>query len=304
MGFTVRKRFLPLALALTFMLGACSPAPTPSEEESNETLSVVATTYPIFLFASELTKGVEGISVTPLVNQSLSCLHNYTMTVNDMKTLESADLVLMNGAGLDDFLLDATLSNPNVLRATCTADIPHFLGTEVETHDHHHDAHDHDDHQHGEDDPHVWMDPNNAIYMVNTIANALTSLDPAHESDYRTNAEAAVITLQETYARNLEALSSLTHRNLITVHDGFAYFADAFNLNLLLSIEEEEGQEASAKVIAQALALINDNGIPAIFTEEYSADSTAKAIARESGVAIFSLSMMMSGPVEGAGLDT
>ena len=52
------------------------------------------------------------------------------------------------------------------------------------------------------------------------------------------------------------------------------------------------------------MALINDNGIPAIFTEEYSADSTAKAIARKSGVAIFSLSMMMSGPVEGAGLET
>ena len=88
---------------------------------------------------------------------------------------------------------------------------------------------------------------------------------------------------------------------LITFHDGFGYFADTFHLTILRSIEEEEGSEASAKDINEIVALIEESDLPAIFVEANGSDATAQAIARETGVEVAQLSMIMSG--EGAGLD-
>ena len=84
-------------------------------------------------------------------------------------------------------------------------------------------------------------------------------------------------------------------RKLITFHDGFGYFADAFDLEILKAIEEEAGSEASAKDIKEIVGLVREYDIPVIFTEENGSDATAKAIQRETGVQIGTLSMLMSG---------
>jgi ABC-type Zn uptake system ZnuABC Zn-binding protein ZnuA len=96
----------------------------------------------------------------------------------------------------------------------------------------------------------------------------------------------------------VEELSQLSCRQLITFHEGFSYFADAFDLDIVAAIEEEAGSEASAKEIVEMVSLIGTYQLPTIFVEENGSDATAKAIQRECGVDISSLSMMMSGPEE------
>ena len=88
---------------------------------------------------------------------------------------------------------------------------------------------------------------------------------------------------------------------LITFHDGFQYFSRAFDLTLLKAIEEEEGAEASAAEIQEIAGLIAEYDIPAIFTEVNGSDATANAIARETGVAVEQLDMIMSGGGTGIG---
>ena len=83
---------------------------------------------------------------------------------------------------------------------------------------------------------------------------------------------------------------------LITFHDGFRYFAEAFDLPLLASIEEEAGSEASAKEIVEITDLVKEKGIPVIFTEVNGSDATAQAIRRETGCAVEQLTMIMDGP--------
>lgn len=87
---------------------------------------------------------------------------------------------------------------------------------------------------------------------------------------------------------------------LVTFHDGFRYFAAAFDLPLLASIEEEEGSEASAKEINEITGLVKEYSLPVIFTEVNGSDATAQAIARETGCAVAQLSMCMDGPEDGA----
>ena len=81
---------------------------------------------------------------------------------------------------------------------------------------------------------------------------------------------------------------------MITFHDGFRYFAHAYDLPLLESIEEEAGSEASAKEIVEITELVKEHNIPVIFTEVNGSDATAKAVARETGCAVAQLSMLMS----------
>ena len=90
-----------------------------------------------------------------------------------------------------------------------------------------------------------------------------------------------------------------SHYDLITFHDGFAYFADSFGMHLLAAVEEEEGSEASAMEINEITQLVKEHQLPVIFTEVNGSDATANAISRETGCQVAQLTMLMDGPEEG-----
>ena len=285
----MKKTLIPLTLALGLLSGCGAPAATPGDDDS---LTLVATTYPVYLCAGALTDGVEGVTVERLNTGSVSCLHDYTLSVHDMKKLEGADLIAINGVGLDEFMEDA-LNRSSAGVVDCSQGV-----TLLENLSHHHeegaDEHDHD-HDHGHYDPHYWMDPENLTVVVDNLATALTVADAAHAEVYQANAEAAraqLLSWDETFGAMLDGADI---PGLVTFHDGFQYFAAAYDLPLLESIEEEAGSEASAREILDITALVNDLHLPVIFTERNGSDATARAISRETGCTVGQLSMIMDG---------
>ncbi len=286
------KKMLTSLLALLLLalpLTGCAGGHAGAEEPS---LRAAATTYPVYLFAQAVTQGVDGVEVSLVIDQQVSCLHDYTLTMRDMRTVEQADVLLINGMGLEDFLEDV-LEGRNVV--DCSQGIQ---AREAETED----GHDHsglgDSHSH-DTDPHIWMDPRNAAVMVQNIAEGLAELDPEHAQAYRDNAAAAARELTEFREEMLSLLED-GHYDLITFHDGFGYFADSFGMHLLAAVEEEEGSEASARTIVEITHLVEENGLPAVFTEVNGSDATAQVICRECGIETYPLSMCMSG--DGGGL--
>ncbi len=292
----MKKTILSLLLSGLLLLSACGSGTTAASEpaEDDDTLHILATTYPVYLFTTAVTEGVEGVEVTRLIQQEISCLHDYTLTVNDMKAIEAADVIVMNGVGLEDFMADAlSTSDAPVIDCSEGVELLPAMG---------HEGHDHDT----EYDPHIWMDPERAGQMVENIRAGLAQADPDHAETYATQAFDTSFFLQNWYSVKLDVIASeqpdlqLPHRELITFHDGFQYFAEAFDLDLLKAIEEEEGSEASAAEIKEIVGLVRDYDIPAIFTEKNGSDATARTIARETGCEVFQLDMIMSG--EGTGL--
>ena len=286
------KKIIPI-LILALLLPSCAPAGRPEDR-----LTVVCSTYPIYLFASFITQGVEGVAVERLDTGSTSCLHDYTLSMADMKKLEKADVIALNGAGLEEFLEDA-------LAASDAQIIDCSLGVELlENLSHHHEEgeEEHDGHDHGHWDPHYWMDPDNARIMVENLRNHLVLADPDHAAGYEENAWRSDIALrvyQEEITRDVwdKYSPQLGARpKLITFHDGFQYFAKAFGMELLASIEEEAGSEASAREIVEITELVREYDIPVVFTEANGSDATAKAISREAGCRVAQLSMLMDGP--------
>ena len=289
----MKRKILSFALAAALLLTACGQS-SPGQQEDK--LTIVATTYPVYLFASAVTEGVDGVEVLRLDTGSTSCLHDYTLTVNDMKKIEGADVIAMSGVGLEEFMEDA-LATSDALVIDCSEGV-HLL--ENESHHHDEEDHSHDGHDHGHFDPHYWMDMENAAVMVDNIAAALCELDVPNAQTYRTNAmeQGLVIRAWDSHLedsfRQAEEAGVHIH-GLITFHDGFRYFCHAYGLELLESIEEEAGSEASAKEIVEITCLVKEHGIPVIFTEVNGSDATAKAVSRETGCSLAQISMIMDG---------
>lgn len=286
----MKKRIIPLLLMLALVLAGCGSGGSVGAE--NARMRVVTTTYPIYLFTSALTRDVDGVVVERLDTGSTSCLHDYTLSVNDMKKLADADVIAINGAGLEDFMDDA-------LAASSAAVIDCSQGVALlENADHIHEEGD-GGHDHGHWDPHYWMDPGNAAVMVRNLQEGFALADPDHGDAYARNGEEAAGQLPSFAGDCTQALEGAEGAALITFHDGFRYFAQALGLPLLASIEEEEGSEASAMEINEITQLVKEHQLPVIFTEVNGSDATANAISRETGCQVAQLTMLMDGPEEG-----
>ena len=286
----MKRPILSMLLSVLLLLPGCAQAPSGSSQE--EGLTVLATTYPVYLFARTVAQGVEGVTVERLNTGSVSCLHDYTLSVDDMKKIEGADVIAMNGAGLEDFMDDA-LAASSAAVIDCSQGVALF-----ENADHIHEEGD-GGHDHGHWDPHYWMDPGNAAVMVRNLQEGFALADPDHGDAYARNGEEAAGQLPSFAGDCTQALEGAEGAALITFHDGCHYFAQALGLPLLASIEEEEGSEASAMEINEITQLVKEHQLPVIFTEVNGSDATANAISRETGCQVAQLTMLMDGPEEG-----
>ncbi len=265
---------IALLLSLLVLLTGCAPAASSPQ--------VVATTRPVYDFTSRLCEKTN-ISVSLLVTQNVSCLHDYTLQVQQMRAVESCSLLVLSGGGLEEFLADI-LPTAN---AVCDASADITLLSSHEPHEH-----DHADHQHA-NDPHIWLSPYHAKSMAENICSSLTAQFPAYSAVFAENLQRLLADLDALAQYGQERLSDLGTNQLLTFHDGFSYFADAFQLSILRSVEEESGSEASAADLIELITLVQENQLPAIFTEAQGSVAAASIIATETGAAVFSLDMAM-----------
>ena len=246
-----------------------------------ETADIAATTLPVYQFTSMLVKGT-GLTVTRLVTESVSCLHDYSLNVSQVKAVEAASLIVVNGAGLEDFMAD-------LLEGKAVLDASSGITLLESCHDHDHAGHAH------EADPHIWLSVTNAKTMVKNIYQGLCAAYPEHQETLAGNMTALMnqLTALQTYAQ--EKLQSLSCRELVTFHDGFAYLAQDMDLTVLAAVEEESGSEVSSQELIALIGLVREHDIPGIFMEENGADAAAKTISTETGVNLYILNMAMSG---------
>lgn len=263
------------AVLLLFSLVGC----TSTEPQAQ----VAATTLPVYEFTSRLCSGT-GISVTRLVTENVSCLHDYSLSVRQVKAVESAQTVVISGGGLEDFMEDVLISADKVIESA--QNIPLLDCADCHEHDHSHD------HEH---DPHLWLSPEYAKLMARNICAGLKAQYPQYDTVFDTNLSALLSELDALLAYGRQQLQALSCQELITFHDGFAYFADAFDLTILEAVEEESGSEASAAELRHLITLVRAHNLPAIFTERSGSVSAAGVIARETGAHIYALDMAMSG---------
>ena len=250
-------------------LAGCAPQPQGQ---------IAATTLPVYEFTSRLCRGTD-LQVTRLVTENVSCLHDYTLTVRQVKALERAETVVISGGGLESFLAQLMPRLGYVIDSSGTSDTPTA----------------HHDHDHHETEEHIWLSPDHAMEMCRNICAGLITKYPQHQSRFEENLLTLLSDLHalKEYGRN--ALKDLSCREIITFHDGFSCLAESFDLQILRAVEEESGSEASARELIELTQLIRDRSLQAIFTERSGSTSAAQILARETGVAIYTLDMAIAG---------
>lgn len=274
------KKFLILLLLAALLLVGCAPA---------EPADIAATTLPMWQFTCRITEG-SGLAVSRLVTESVSCLHDYTLTVEQMKALEGADVVILSGAGLEDFLGDALDAADTVIDSSVGIEL-----LEGESHHHHEGEEYEEEAHHHELDPHIWLSPTCAMAQAENICAGLCARYPQHADLFEANLAALLQDLEALRDYGTAQLGGIEHREILTFHDGFAYLANEYGIEIVAAIEEESGSEPSAKELIELIEEVRHHGIAAIFVEENGSGSAASIIAAETGVARGVLSMAMSG---------
>lgn len=271
------KRFMALLGLLCILLAGCGA--------QSDAADIAATTLPVYEFTARLCQGTD-LTVTRLVTESVSCLHDYSLNVRQVKAAEAADLIVISGAGLEEFMEDILEGKPTV---DSSAGITLL---ECQGHDHDHASEHAYDH---EEDSHIWLSPENARLMASNIFAGLSRQYPQYSDIFETNLAALLEDLAVLQSYGEAQLSSLSCTEIITFHDGFGYLADAFGLEIIHAIEEESGAEASAAELIEIIELVNEHGLQVIFTETNGSSSAASTIARETGASVYALDMAMSG---------
>ena len=269
----MKKLSLLLVIALFIgMTGCAAGQPVPR---------IMATTKPVYDFTMRLCEGTD-LSVGLLINESVSCLHDYSLSVQQVRNVEASELIVLSGAGLEEFMEDLLEGRHNVIDSAEGISLPEC--TVEHDHDHHHEI-----------DSHIWLSPAYAAQMAENIYNGLRTAYPEHTIVFQKNFAKLREDLQALQAYGEKQLSRLSCRELITFHDGFGYFALAFDLTIAAAMEEESGSEASAKELIHLIELIQSRNIPAVFTEVNGSASAAAIISGEINIPGYALDMGMTG---------
>lgn len=132
--------------------------------------------------------------------------------------------------------------------------------------------------------PHYWLDPRNAGAIARNIAEAFAAADPANAASYRANATAFAGRAQETWKRNADAAAKLPSRVVFTYHRSWSYFADAFGLEVVDTVEPVPGIPPTARHLAELVAESKARGVRLLIQEPYFASDGAKFLERQAGV--------------------
>lgn len=272
------KKRIAIISILALLLCGCSSNSQPAD--------IAATTLPVYQFTAALCDGT-GLQVVRLVTESVSCLHDYSLNVRQVKAAQGAELIVISGAGLEDFMED-------VLTGKKIVDASAGLSLLESCHDHDHGEEGHDGHEH-EADAHIWLSPENAMVMARNIRDGLKTQYPQYSALFDRNYETLLGRLEQLLEYGRNQLSDLSCREMVTFHDGFSYFAQCFDLEILATVEEESGSETSARQLIELIGTVRAHDLPAVFTETNGSDASAKIICAETGCGLFALDMAMSG---------
>lgn len=230
---------------------------------------VVATTTQVADFVR--TVGGPDVTVDQLLAPNTEA-HDYEPSSSDLSAIADATVIVASGAGIDgwiDKLRESAGSSAPVV--TAAAGI-----TTIRTG--------------GVSDPHVWMDPNNAIVMVGNIRDGLVRADPAHAKAYRTRAASYIGELKRLDADLARQIATVptTKRRMVTDHDAFAYFARHFGITIIGTAIPSlaSGAEPNSRDLTRLVTLMRREGVRVIFAEAGVNPTIARALADETGVQV------------------
>jgi zinc transport system substrate-binding protein len=265
-----------------------------------EVISVVTSFYPTYVLTINLTDGISDIKVDSMTDFSAGCLHDYQLTTDDMKLLSNADVFIVNGGGMEEYIEDVIDSYPHLNIIDLSKGIT-MLESEV---------------HHGGDNPHVWLDPHLYMIQIENAREGLVSYIQERENageDYN-NVNERLNSNTDAYLEDVAVLADDINMLLDTVkdmvqnknisnkvvvfHDSFAYLSNKAGLEVAYTIEIDEDTPLSASDVAEVVDIIKQENIPYLFTEEQYDDTISDRIRDETDARVYVIDSAVTGDVD------
>jgi len=202
--------------------------------------------------------------------------HTYEPVPSKVVAVAKADLVLINGLGFEETLMDVIKNNVGgrVPVIEMSAGLPVLEAGNQ-----------------GTGNPHLWLNVRNAIHYVEVARDALIQVDPQGEAEYGANAQKYLAELENLDGQVEQSIASIPaeRRKLVTSHDAFPYLAQRYGLELVGTVVGSPGQEPSAARVADLTKQIEAEHVPAVFKEPQVSAQVMELAAKDAGVEVCSL---------------
>jgi ABC-type Zn uptake system ZnuABC Zn-binding protein ZnuA len=270
-----------VGIVFVFSLVACSRQAEIASDVNNGKLKVVTTTTIIGDVVSQIGGDSIGLHVLLPVGTDP---HSFDPTPQDIAKVTEADVVFVNGAGLEAFLdpvIESAGAADKVVWLSDGVDLLNFTGNDPD-----HEEEDGGREHHGAD-PHTWMDPTNVVLWVQNIEQNLSEVYPKKATTFQENAKKYVADLDELDAWIRQQITQIPveNRKLVTDHALFGYYAHAYGLEQVGALIP--GYSSLAEPSAQELADIEDAiktfDVKAIFVGNTINPSLAERVSEDTG---------------------
>lgn len=257
--------------------------------EASENMKVVASFYPVYIAADNVIADIEGVELTSLTQPTTGCLHDYQLSPQDLVNLSNADVLIVNGGGIEQFLGDVIAQYPGLTIITASEGAE-FLCGDMENHNH-----DEEESHNHEMNGHIWM--NIELYQGETehIAAELSRLDPAHEKEYQSNADRYLTQLDELKQAAAEIAALAGGGKVVLFHEAFAYLADELGMETVYTMELEEDTALSAGETGSLISMIWEENAEFIFVEARYGTKIGETIASETKASVYVLDPLITG---------
>ena len=265
----------------------CSRGSGVGEEEQN-TFRIVTSFYPMYTMVSGITEGVSGVEVVNMASPQTGCLHDYQLRPKDLVCLEDADLFVINGGGMEEFLSDVFESREDlkVVSAMDALEEAELLPG-------------------GEEDeggnPHTWMNP--ALYQkeVEYLTDILVKEDPDHAGAYEANAQDSINKIQ-TLSKEIDRLRTCDpgkeKTGCILLHESFAYLMDAMDIPVVKVMDVEKDSGFSAGELKELVDETKEISRGIIVSDKQYSGKIAELLAEETGFEVVHLDACVSGELK------
>ncbi|HLZ35040.1 MAG TPA: metal ABC transporter substrate-binding protein [Nitrospira sp.] len=261
--------------------------PSPGWAAPTQEPLYVVVTIPVLKDFTEQVGGPH-VRVTSLLN-GYENEHTYSPKPSDLIAVRKARLLFEVGIGLEVWVsnLVKNAGGPSLSVITTSK------GIGLVRNGHMHDG----DHPDGEEqgNPHVWMDPENAVTMMRHITEALIQVDPDHAQDYRLNQAAYLKRLDQLRAELSERVRGLSDRRFVAHHPAWPYFARRFGFQIVGTIQTQTGSEPSALQIQSLISTIKKQKIRVIVSEIQLSQKLPELLAKEAGARVVVLTTLPGG---------
>lgn len=283
----MNKTLISLFVAAFFIVGGLlvfrfdtqgTPPPKPQ---------VATTIYPLYSLATEIA-GEE--TAVQLILEPGQSPHTFDPTPSLIKDLQGTDIMFAIGADLDTWVHSL---NDNVYGSQVVS-LDKFITLRPfqEEYDNDDEAHHEEEdanHEHGDMDPHFWLDPENADMMIDIMANYIAANDPAHLDAYNTRAQTLKEEIRAKQVTWDEQMAAVSEKEIVTFHDAFGYFADAFGLHIAATFEPFPGKEPTPQYLATLSEILKEHSVTTLYLEPQMATSAIETFAKDNNLTIGTL---------------